>query len=122
MSTIQLNDDDPGTEYWPEDVDTVYCAHGRYVGYGGGPDYLCGWCESGATVAEYNGYLLDRERDRLETWAFNEFWSTASGTHRTFRHVYGSEAATELFTESFDEFKAQIEYLSMGELRILKGD
>lgn len=30
-----------------------YCVHGSYVGTWDGPDYLCGWCESGVGVYEF---------------------------------------------------------------------
>lgn len=26
---------------------SFYCRHGRYIGSPGGPDYMCGYCESG---------------------------------------------------------------------------
>lgn len=28
--------------------DETTCIHGRYIGYPGGPDYLCGYCEDSA--------------------------------------------------------------------------
>jgi hypothetical protein len=28
-----------------------YCEHGMYIGHQWGPDYLCGYCEDGVTVA-----------------------------------------------------------------------
>lgn len=34
-------------EYFAEDRDIVYCKHGTYIGYPGGPDYICGACENG---------------------------------------------------------------------------
>lgn len=36
-----------GEEYFVEDRDQVYCKHGSYIGYPGGPDYICGPCEDG---------------------------------------------------------------------------
>lgn len=35
------------------DYDDVHCRHGVFIGGWAGPDYLCGWCESGITDAEY---------------------------------------------------------------------
>ena len=29
------------------DDDRNYCRHGNYIGSPGGPDYMCGYCESG---------------------------------------------------------------------------
>lgn len=37
-----------------------YCEHGHYVG-GSGPDYMCGWCESGISVAEMR-QIINRQR------------------------------------------------------------
>lgn len=31
----------------------LYCEHGTYVGDPGGPDYMCGVCESGESIYEY---------------------------------------------------------------------
>jgi hypothetical protein len=33
-------------------TDEHYCIHGTYIGTWCGPDYICGWCEEGWTVAE----------------------------------------------------------------------
>lgn len=30
-------------------IPSPYCRHGNYIGYPGGPDYLCGYCEAGVT-------------------------------------------------------------------------
>ena len=39
------------------------CEHGVYVG-GCGPDYMCGWCESGTTWQEYiEAKRFDRVRE-----------------------------------------------------------
>ena len=37
-----------GEEYFAEDRDQVYCRHGKYIGYPGGVDYICPYCEDGA--------------------------------------------------------------------------
>jgi hypothetical protein len=34
------------------DEPSFYCQHGTYIGSPGGPDYMCGWCEDGISVAE----------------------------------------------------------------------
>lgn len=34
-------------EYFTEDYDRVHCKHGQYIGYPGGPDYMCHYCEMG---------------------------------------------------------------------------
>jgi hypothetical protein len=41
-----------------------YCEHGNFTGNPFGGDYLCGWCESGATKAEFEAYC-DWQRQRL---------------------------------------------------------
>ena len=44
-------------EYFAEDRDQVYCKHGTYTGYPGGPDFICGACEDGYTVI-YRGLKI----------------------------------------------------------------
>jgi hypothetical protein len=39
-----------GEEYFAEDRDQVYCKHGRYIGYPGGADFICPYCEDGADI------------------------------------------------------------------------
>lgn len=51
-------------EGWPEFdrhdcPDSGYCEHGVYVG-GCGPDWMCGWCESGISWGEYCLIMLHR--------------------------------------------------------------
>ncbi len=42
--------------------DDTHCIHGCYIGYPGGPDYLCQYCEDGISVAE----LVEmNRRDRI---------------------------------------------------------
>lgn len=42
-------------ERWDGDPsdDRQYCIHGTFIGSWWGPDYLCGYCESGVTRAEF---------------------------------------------------------------------
>ena len=42
-----------GEEYFAEDRDQVYCRHGKYIGYPGGVDYICPYCEDGADILAY---------------------------------------------------------------------
>ncbi len=45
---VSLSDSDPGNVgYFSVDHDQTHCMHGTYVGYPGGPDYICGYCEDG---------------------------------------------------------------------------
>lgn len=39
-----------GEEYFAEDRDQVYCRHGKYIGYPGGADHICHYCEEGADI------------------------------------------------------------------------
>lgn len=46
-----------------------YCVHGKWLGYPGGPDYMCGLCEEGRTVQvqlpKWEMYRVDRGERRL---------------------------------------------------------
>jgi hypothetical protein len=33
--------------------DETHCEHGTYIGYPGGADYMCQWCEDGVSIREY---------------------------------------------------------------------
>jgi len=37
-----------------DDYDLTHCKHGTYIGYPGGPDYMCGRCEMGDDDCEYD--------------------------------------------------------------------
>jgi hypothetical protein len=52
----QHGDIEPGG-YLDGDYDVTHCTHGTYVGYPGGPDYMCGWCESGEEPPVYRYQL-----------------------------------------------------------------
>jgi hypothetical protein len=48
--------------------DSQYCIHGTFIGSWWGPDYLCGWCEDGVSVAEMHAYYrTQRERKVRDT-------------------------------------------------------
>ena len=32
---------------YEDQIPSPYCEHGTYIGYPGGPDYICGMCEMG---------------------------------------------------------------------------
>lgn len=36
--------------YMASDYAITHCSHGTFIGYPGGPDYLCHYCEMGITV------------------------------------------------------------------------
>lgn len=44
---IDVTSDPEGEQYFAEDRAKVHCVHGTYVGYPGGADYLCQYCENG---------------------------------------------------------------------------
>lgn len=48
-------------------ADDTHCKHGTYVGWPGGPDYMCGWCEDGISDEDYRAYHMNvAHRDALE--------------------------------------------------------
>lgn len=48
---IQVSDTE---EYFAEDRDQVYCLHGKYIGYPGGVDFICPYCEDGADILAWS--------------------------------------------------------------------
>lgn len=87
---IPVTSDPDGEGYFAEDRDTVFCKHGRYVGYPGGPDYICPDCEDGNnTVYETDCWhlqLIEKETDKV-------LW------FRTYYNVEELEPAIEVFTD-----------------------
>jgi len=82
------DDYQPGDEYeWDQSDESQYCKHGTFIGSSWGPDILCGWCESGASEAEYKAYLARVKHDRLvqraNSTVFNEFYYYARTFHNT---------------------------------------
>jgi hypothetical protein len=64
VDKTEVDDYRPGDEFdWDQSDDSQHCQHGTFIGSAWGPDLLCGWCESGATEAEYRGYLARIRRD-----------------------------------------------------------
>jgi hypothetical protein len=55
----------------PYDGDTdnpnQYCKHGTFIGSWWGPDYLCGWCEDGVSVADMKAALTEQRIHRQIT-------------------------------------------------------
>ena len=50
-----------------------YCVHGTNIGTWDGPDYMCGWCEDGATIYQYALYWAwrryrDDQRKARKEW------------------------------------------------------
>lgn len=60
----------PGSdsEYFAEDYDSVHCRHGRFIGYPGGADFICGLCEDGATKLEHRMVARLEYTDAAESW------------------------------------------------------
>ena len=44
---VAVTSDPDGEGYFADDYDQTHCRHGVYVGYPGGPDYMCPYCEGG---------------------------------------------------------------------------
>lgn len=39
----------------------THCEHGTYIGFPGGPDYLCCWCEAGISAEKMEKMLKARQ-------------------------------------------------------------
>lgn len=64
-----FTDYEPGDEWdWDFSDESQYCVHGRFIGSWWGPDVLCGYCEDGVSLEEYQAMIrlqeLRRERER----------------------------------------------------------
>ena len=46
-------------------ADSTHCVHGTYIGYPGGADYMCGWCEDGISVREMREIHKAQEQRRM---------------------------------------------------------
>lgn len=46
-------------------ADSTHCEHGTYIGYPGGADYLCQWCEDGISLAEMVDIKLEQAHNRM---------------------------------------------------------
>lgn len=61
----------PGSdsEYFAGDYSKVHCMHGRFIGYPGGADFICPYCEDGATVLEHRMVArLEYTRSGASEW------------------------------------------------------
>lgn len=61
---------DPFYDEMDREVDTNYCVHGTFIGNPYGADYLCGWCEEGVSLEDFQRYCQrqnNRQR-RINTW------------------------------------------------------
>jgi hypothetical protein len=50
-----------------------YCEHGTFIGNPYGADYMCGFCESGATDEEVAAYRLRQDRVYVARMVYAEF-------------------------------------------------
>ena len=63
MTDLLVDDDWEPTSDYDDQMDALqhglltyegtHCVHGTFVGNWAGPDYMCGYCESGMTAEEY---------------------------------------------------------------------
>ena len=47
---ISVTSDPDGDGYFAKDFAATHCIHGQFIGYPGGIDYICGYCEDGANT------------------------------------------------------------------------
>jgi hypothetical protein len=78
-SSMSTDYESPTAE-WDEELgydadhqdDSQYCKHGTFIGSWWGPDYLCGWCEDGISVAEVREIHKAQRRAQIEKLAETE--------------------------------------------------
>ncbi len=89
--------------------DDTHCVHGCYIGYPGGPDYLCQYCEDGTTVEELREWAhQDRLADaRLLVTAIDTIRDTvpfkASNAYFLIEYVWGEVDRKGLTDEDIAE-------------------
>lgn len=62
--TSDYDDQMQGIEAGVLTYEQTHCKHGAFIGWWGGPDYMCFHCEMGTTDEEYAEILAERERER----------------------------------------------------------
>ena len=80
---VPVTSDPDGEGYFTEDRESVYCKHGTYVGYPGGADYICGFCEDGANTLY-----------RTDCWHL-QFIETGTGKVMYYHTYYNEEELTK---------------------------
>lgn len=55
-------------DYLSADYDRVHCKHGNFIGYPGGADYMCGYCEDGVEPPSAAD-IAQRQARRVESAA-----------------------------------------------------
>jgi hypothetical protein len=76
---VSIDYESPTAE-WDEELgydadhqdNSQYCQHGTFIGSWWGPDYLCGWCEDGISVAEVREIHKAQRRAQIEKLAETE--------------------------------------------------
>ena len=94
-------------EYFVEDRDQVYCKHGTYVGYPGGPDYICGACEMGYGVIYRGLKALLRYRIWYPEKGLWGIWNEIA-TSYSLGGILGWKTWFDLFAESTFEYELEI--------------
>ena len=57
-----------------------YCKHGTFTGSWWGPDYLCGWCEDGVSLEDFQRYQREDAAHELReavNRAYRLWWCMA---------------------------------------------
>lgn len=86
----------------PYDGDTndesQYCQHGTFIGSWWGPDYLCGLCEDGVSVAQQQRMWVHNSRHRLNkaNAAYIELCVVLFKNHDTLRQLADVDAQVAL--------------------------
>lgn len=102
MRDTDIYDEDTDTYYGldyvdeDDDFDRYHCVHGTYIGTPGGPDLMCGWCEEGISLEEYNEIMKAqrayRTREKAYIYAMHFL---VDGTWQTFAHIPGNAEKDE---------------------------
>lgn len=100
--TVQISSTE---EYFADDFEKVHCKHGTYIGYPGGPDYICGACEMGYG-ALYRGLKITL-RYRVIDGVGSGDWNDIETVY-SFDSVQGWTTWFALFAKSTFEHELEI--------------
>lgn len=96
-------------DFYDADGRGYYCKHGVFVGNPFGGDYLCGYCESGISDADFQAMIEERVREARGAEVFKAAMLWAMFAMRLHERVWG----TKVWNDSDELNEAVIGYVKV---------